>query len=167
MTFKAILVGSPVPDVRFGCLDGEEIRSIAAADIFLKHHAVVVGVPGAFTPICTRQHIPEFVQNAEKLHKSGYTKLICVAPNDPFVLAEWARVVDPEKKLTFLSDGNLNFCRALGLVTVNETLFLGSRSERYLLIVRKGIINRVRVEPNILRLSCTRPSAALAEVVEI
>jgi peroxiredoxin len=163
---NTILVGSAVPNVAFGYLDGAEIRSVTALDVFSKHRAVVVGVPGAFTPICTTQHIPEFIQNAESLRKSGYTKLICVAPNDPFVLAEWARMLDPQKTLTFLSDGNLHFCRALGLISVNETLFLGARSERYLLIVQNGIINRVRVEPNILKLSCTRPSDAL-EVAEV
>ena len=92
---------------------------------------------------------------------SGYNQLICIAPNDPFVLKAWSRLLDPEKRLEFLSDGNLDFARALNLKVENRELFLGWRSERYLIIVENGSITRFRVEPSVLTYSCTRAVDAL------
>jgi peroxiredoxin len=153
---RNILIGSRVPEVQFGQLVDGEVRCISASEVFAYHRAVVIGVPGAFTPVCTKQHIPDFIKNVDRLNASGFSQLVCIAPNDPFVLAEWARIVDPETKLLFLSDGNLDFTRALGMECSNRPLFLGCRSERYMLIVDDGTITRLRVEPNILTFSCSR-----------
>ena len=158
---EAIVNGARVPAVNLGRLDHGVVASVNAENIFEGKRSVVLGVPGAFTPVCTKEHVPDFVRSANQLVASGFDQLLCVAPNDPFVLEAWQSVVDPCRKLTFFSDGNLDFCRALGLSLKNEELFLGVRSRRYMLIVDHLTIQRVRVEANILTFACTRAEEAL------
>lgn len=160
---QRIWTGRRIPDVKFGYVEAGEIRSVSANSIFAFSRSVAIGIPGAFTPVCTKRHIPDFIKNAEKLRASGYSQLICIAPNDPFVLAEWAREVDPEQKLRFLSDGNLDFTRMLGLLKENREYFLGYRSERYMMIVHNCTIARLRVEADILSYTCTTADDALEE----
>ena len=155
------LSGTRVPEIRLGFLEDGEVRSVSTADIFAHGLTVVLGIPGAFTPVCTKRHLPDFISNAAKFEKIGCRQLVCIAPNDPFVLEEWARKVDPAGTIRFLSDGNLQFTRALGLDSANHELFIGTRSQRYLMIVENGTIVRLRVEPNILTYSCSGAEDAL------
>lgn len=65
--------------------------------------------------------------------------------------------MDPAGKIRFVSDGNLHLAKALGLSTHDQKLFLGDRSERYMLTVRNGSIETVRVEAHLADYACTRP----------
>ena len=156
-----ILLGQRIPEATIGYLSEGEIRKVDAQHVFAKDKVVAIGVPGAFTPICTKEHIPDFVRNARKLKSSGFSKVLCIAPNDPFVVDEWARQLDPNGAVEFLSDGNLAFARALGLSSRMSSLLLGERSERFMIVTVKGVIQHFKVEPNILTYSCTRADDAL------
>lgn len=149
------LVGERVPSVNLGYLENGSVCIVDTLSLFSGVRSVVMGVPGAFTPVCSRQHVPDFVASADDIKASGVTQLICIAPNDPFTIEAWREQVDPDCKIRFLSDGNLEFCRALRLHDVYESLFLGERSMRYLLIVRDGVISHVRVDPDVLTYECT------------
>jgi peroxiredoxin len=153
---RDVVVGSRVPNVLnvlLAHIENNKLRTVAVREFLAYGRAALLGVPGAFTPVCTEKHIPDFVRNAEKLMASGYNQLVCIAPNDPFVLKAWSRLLDPEKKLEFLSDGNLDFARALQLKVENCELFLGWRSERYLIMVENGSITRVYSTIPVLELS--------------
>lgn len=160
-------IGGQIPNITFGLLKDGEIQAVDAQMVFSHRKVVAIGVPGAYTPVCTEQHIPDFVRNATKLKRSGYDKLICIAPNDPFVLERWVRELDPSGKILFLSDGNLEFARALGLTAELPSLFLGERCERFMMITVNGKIQNLRVEPNVLTYSCTRSEDALAADDEV
>lgn len=155
------LIGRRIPDVALAYMDSGDVRTIDAEAVFANEWAVAIGVPGAFTPICTKQHLPDFIRSAAQLKKNGFSKLVCLTANDPFVVDEWARRLDPEGEIRFLSDGNLAFARALGLSAKMPSLFLGERSERFMMIVQDGIIEHFRIEPNVLTFSCTRAEDAL------
>lgn len=137
-------------------IDGE-IRPINAQAAFGRGTPLVVGVPGAFTPVCHEQHVPALVRRADELRMQGYTMLACIVASDPFVTAAWAKIVDPEGKIRFFSDGNLDFARSLNLVVDERELFLGKRSERYMLAVRDGVITASRIEQHITDYICTKP----------
>lgn len=139
-----------IPDVRLGYLLEGNVHTISAAALFAKGRSVIMGIPGAYTPVCTRRHIPDFVERADVFKALGFNQLVCIAPNDPFVLDSWAREVDPQGKIRFISDGNLEFSRSFGLVITNLELFIGERCERYMMIVEDNEIVRFRVEQNIL-----------------
>jgi 2-Cys peroxiredoxin 5 len=142
-------------------MEAGALQTIEAAQVFAKERVVTIGVPGAFTPICTKQHVPDFIRNAERLKNSGFSKLVCIAANDPFVLDEWARQLDPNREIQFLADGNLSFSRSLGLASKMPSLLLGERSERFMMITQDGVIQHFRIEPNVLTFSCTRAEDAL------
>ena len=100
--------------------------------------------------------------HADTLRAHGIERLFCVATSDPFSLAAWAEQVDPHGKIRFLSDGNLQFARALDLVSRCDALFLGLRSERYALTLSGGVIRSCRIEESILDFSCTAEMLELA-----
>ena len=118
----------------------------------------MIGIPGAYTPICADRHVPELVRDADRLRAAGFDMIGCIASNDPFVLQKWTREIDPQGKICFLSDGNLEFAAALGLLQTEESLFLGTRSERYALTIEGGFIKRLKVEASIFDVKCTSPS---------
>ena len=159
---EANLSSYRVPDVRLGYLDDGEIRSVSASKFFAEGRTIILGIPGAYTPVCSTRHVPDFVQSADRFKTLGFNRLVCIAPNDPFVLDAWSREMDPERKLRFLSDGNLEFTHELALESVNPELFVGMRSERYLMVVEDGNIVRLRIEPNILTYSCSTADDALS-----
>jgi peroxiredoxin len=164
MSIRSILVGRQLPNVKLGVARGQEVQAVDAFHVFGVGRSIILGVPGAFTPVCTGHHVPDFVQNADKLHASGFSQVACIAPNDPFVLAEWAARLDPAGRILFLSDGNLDFTNALGLQMSDRDLFLSGRSERYLLTIERNMILSVRVEPNIMAYTCTRAADAFEAV---
>ena len=157
-----IWLGTRVPGVELAELADDQVVAVPTGPLFARHCSVVIGVPGAFTPVCARQHVPDFVRSATRLKAAGYDQLICVAPNDPFVLHAWSTQVDPDRRIRFLSDGNLDFCTGLGLQATERDFHLGTRSERYMLIVVDGVIRRLRVEASITAYLCTRAADALA-----
>lgn len=159
----ARLVGQPIPPVHLGqSIDGHLIAR-PASEFLARGRAFVAGAPGAFTPICSLKHIPNLVNNADNLRAAGVDALYCIVTSDPFSLAAWARLVDPEGKVRFLSDGNLQFARSLGLTSREESLFMGERSMRYALTVRDGVIQSAKAECSVLDFSCT----AVGEVLEL
>jgi 2-Cys peroxiredoxin 5 len=158
-----------IPDVRLGYLLEGNVHTISAAALFAKGRSVIMGVPGAYTPVCTRKHVPDFVERADVFKALGFNQLVCIAPNDPFVLDAWSREVDPQGKIRFISDGNLEFSRELGLACVNHDLFIGERCERYMMIVEDNAIVRFKAEDNILNytLSCAIDACDAANSLDI
>ena len=162
-----ILIGSALPDVPLARMVDGEIVAINAARIFSNKSSLIIGVPGAFTPVCTREHVPDLVRNARKLKAAGYEQIACIVANDPFVVEAWSQMLDPGREILFLADGNLQFTSALGLVSYETGLHLGQRSCRYIMRVDSGIIRYLRVEPSILVYACTNPDAELAACISL
>jgi peroxiredoxin len=161
----ARLIGTRVPAVRLGELVEGQLRAVRASDIFGRGASVIVGMPGAFTPLCSEKHLPNLISNADRLRASGFREIACVATSDPYSVEAWARAADPGRKVRFLSDGNLSLVRSLGLTTHATRHFLGECSERYMLTVRDGVIASVRVEDEITDFSCTRSDDLVLEEV--
>jgi peroxiredoxin len=154
-------IGQPIPEIALGYIEKGTVRSISTTEFFSGGKTLAIGVSGAFMPVCSGQHVPEFVKSTYKLRMAGYAKLVCIVPNDPFVALAWSREVDPDGNLVFLSDGNLDLARALGVTKRVASIFIGERPEHYMMITEKGYVRRFRVEPDLLTLSCTRVADAL------
>lgn len=158
----AIRPGQRLPAVHLAELEFGEIRIRPLEKLLSGRKVLVVGVPGAFTPVCTTRHLPAFVEKAGQLKASGFDEIFCIAPNDPWTLEVWARQIDPEGRLRFLSDGNLEFIRAAGLVTRETGLFLGDRSRRYTLSVTNAVVDKLNVETDVIDVTCSRAEVLLA-----
>jgi peroxiredoxin len=149
-------IGRRCPSVVLAELRLGEIRSVTTESLFMGRRALIIGVPGAFTPVCSRTHLPDIVAQADRFRAAGFSVIACITPNDPWVNDVWSQEIDPKRKLTMLSDGNLDFARGLGLLETNREYFLGERSKRYMLQLTDSVIERMGVEQSILNVTCTR-----------
>lgn len=154
---SGVQVGDRAPDVTLAQLRNDVVEPVRLASLLAARRAVIVGVPGAFTPICTRRHIPEFIEQAPRLRASGFDVVACVTPNNPWVTEAWGRSLDPGGQVTFYSDGNLALARALHATLVDYANFLGETSGRFLLVAHSGVIKHFALEPHPAELTCTRP----------
>lgn len=148
--------GDRVPQAVLGKLESGAVRRVSLQEHIAGKRVVVVGIPGAFTPVCTFEHVPDLLRNVARLRASGIDDVICVAPNDPWAVNAWAECVDPDNKIEFLSDGNLALARALGVTIIDSENMLGETSARYMLLVSGGVVRRLTVEPHVMKLTCTR-----------
>jgi len=151
-----IRVGQRLPNISLAKLGPKGPIRVPLEDLFYGRRAVVLGAPGAFTPTCTELHLPDFLRGVDMLRRSGFSRLICVAANDPWSVNEWAKRLDPDGRIQFLSDGNLEFAKAIGVDAAFSEFFMGPRSERYMLTLRDMVVERIAVEPRIDVLTCTR-----------
>eukprot|EP01102_Stenamoeba_stenopodia_P005969 TRINITY_DN16673_c0_g1_i1.p1 TRINITY_DN16673_c0_g1~~TRINITY_DN16673_c0_g1_i1.p1 ORF type:complete len:210 (-),score=43.51 TRINITY_DN16673_c0_g1_i1:22-651(-) len=130
-------------NVRVKDTSGKEIGE----DFFKGKKVVLFGVPGAFTPVCSYQHLTSYIQNAEKLKEAGIDEVVCVAVNDPFVMKAWGEHLKVGDKVTLLSDWNASFVKNLGLDTDLSAAGLGTRAKRFSLIIDNGKVTHQFVEP--------------------
>ncbi|BBN01813.1 protein MpPRX4 [Marchantia polymorpha subsp. ruderalis] len=115
-------------------------------DIFKNKKVVIFGLPGAYTGVCTTQHVPSYINNAEKLKAKGVDTIICVAVNDPYVMNGWAEKLNAKDKLDFFGDFDGSFHKSLGLDFNLSFALLGHRSQRWAAFVDDGKIKVLNVE---------------------
>lgn len=160
---RTIRVGERVPPVRLGRLSEGFVSSQSAETLFLGRRGILIGVPGAFTPVCSGTHVPDFVDRAPQLKASGFDFIACLAANDPWTLDAWSRQLDPEGRLLFLSDGNLEFARTTGLTRLDPDQFLGERCRRFMMVLNGAVVEKLSVEPELAALTCTRSADVLLD----
>ncbi len=141
-----IAKGDRLPEATFRVLGPEGITTLTTGDIFDGKKVVLFAVPGAFTPTCHLKHIPGFIENADAFKKKGIDSVTCVAVNDPFVLGAWADASGGKGKILFLSDGNAEFTKKIGMDFDGSGIGLGTRSKRYAMLVDDGVVKVLNVE---------------------
>jgi peroxiredoxin len=142
----AISVGDRLPDATFAVMGGEGPDQKTTADIFGGKKVVLFAVPGAFTPTCSKQHLPGFVANADKIKAKGIDAIACTAVNDVFVMDAWGKSAGADGKVVMLADGSANFAKKLGLEMDLSERGLGMRSKRYAMIVEDGVVKALEIE---------------------
>ena len=75
---------------------------------------VLIGLPGAFTPTCHRNHLPGYLDNYDALKSKGVDEIICFSTNDIFVNSAWIQSLGAAEKVIMLSDSKAEFSKALG-----------------------------------------------------
>ncbi|XP_072939228.1 peroxiredoxin-5, mitochondrial [Epargyreus clarus] len=115
---------------------------------------VLFAVPGAFTPGCSKTHLPGYVQNADKMKGEGVAEIVCVSVNDPYVMAAWGTQHNTKGKVRMLADPSGNFIKALDLGT-NLPPLGGFRSKRFSMVINDSKVEELNVEPDGTGLSCS------------
>jgi peroxiredoxin len=144
----AIKVGDKVPSGTLGTMKSEGPGSISTDELFNGKTVVLFSVPGAFTPTCSKTHLPGFVENASALKSKGVDTIACLAVNDVFVLDAWAKGAGAAGKVLMLADGNATYTKALGLELDASGFGMGTRGQRFAMVVKNGVVDKLMVEPS-------------------
>lgn len=143
MTIK---VGDKLPNAEFATMTGDGQQKLSTDTIFAGRKVVLFAVPGAFTPTCSMNHLPGFVQNVAAIKAKGVDTVACVSVNDVFVMDAWGKASGTNGNILMLADGNGDFARAIGLEFDLVQAGLGKRSKRYSMIVDNGVVKALNVE---------------------
>ena len=143
MTIQA---GDKMPDGNLGTMTDDGPGSLSTEELFSGKKVVLFSVPGAFTPTCSLNHLPGFVDHADALKGKGVDTIACMAVNDVFVMDAWGRDRNVADKVLMLADGNGDYARALGLELDATGFGMGQRGQRFSIIVDDGVASLVNIE---------------------
>lgn len=143
MTIQA---GDKMPEGSFGIMTENGPGSISTDELFAGKKVVLISVPGAFTPTCSMQHLPGFVEQAEALRAEGVDTIACTAVNDVFVMDAWGKDRGVGDSVMMLADGNGDYVGALGLEMDGTGFGMGMRGQRFAIVVEDGTATHVAVE---------------------
>ena len=139
--------GERLPVSEFFYLDNNNaVQTIDTSTLLKGHKAIIFGVPGAFTKVCSAKHLPSYVKNFEEAKKKGITKIICLSVNDPNVMQAWGKAHDVEDKILMLGDPFCKFTKSIGAEIDRNKKGLGMRSSRYTMLVEEGVVIRIKEE---------------------
>ncbi|KAH1019875.1 peroxiredoxin-5, mitochondrial [Dendroctonus ponderosae] len=150
--FQMTKVGDRIPSVDL--FEDLPTNKVNLGELTKGKKVIVFAVPGAFTPGCSKTHLPGYVAKAAELKQQGISDIICVSVNDPFVMAAWAKDQGTVGKIRLLADPSAALAKALDL-TVDIAPLGGIRSKRYSMVVEDGKITSLQVEPDGTGLSCS------------
>ena len=142
----SIQAGEKMPSGAFGVMTDSGPGGMSTDDLFSGKKVVLVSVPGAFTPTCSMNHLPGFVDQADALRAKGVDTIACMAVNDVFVMDAWGKDRGVGNDVVMLADGNGDYARALGLEFDGSGFGMGNRGQRFAIIVDDGVATHVGVE---------------------
>ncbi|XKL61435.1 hypothetical protein PGB90_008492 [Kerria lacca] len=150
-----IKVGDKLPSIEL--YENSPVNKVNILNLCSGKKVVLFAVPGAFTPGCSKTHLPGYVKEADNLKEHGIGEIICVAVNDVFVLNAWGKEQGTEGKVRLLSDPLATFTKTIELSTEIPAMG-GTRSMRYSMLLDDGVIKALNVEPDGTGLSCSLAS---------
>jgi len=142
----AISIGDTLPAATLKSLGENGVTDVDIKSLCADGLSVIFALPGAFTPACSARHLPGFLEHAADFKARNVARLICVAVNDAFVMAAWARTNHVDGRIHMLADGNGELTRALGLDMDARPFGMGLRSQRYAMVVKDGKVAQLFVE---------------------
>jgi len=138
--------GEKLPLTEFFYLDINGPQKIKSIDLFQNQKVIVIGVPGAFTKVCSAKHLPGYVNNFEAAKQKGVTKIICISVNDPNVMKAWGESQKVGGKVFMAADPYCEFTKSIGAEIDRTEKGLGIRSARYTMLVENNIIKTIKEE---------------------
>jgi len=144
--------GDKIPS--FDLFEDSPANKVNIAELCAGKKVVIFAVPGAFTPGCSKTHLPGYLEQSDALKTKGVSEIICISVNDPFVMSAWGKQNDAGGKIRMLADPVAAFTKQIDLA-VDLPPLGGLRSKRYSMVVDNGIIKQLNVEPDNTGLSCS------------
>ena len=137
--------GDRLPDVTLVKATPDGPQKVQTSDYFKGKKVALFSVPGAFTPTCSAKHLPGYVEKAAELKAKGVDEIVCTAVNDGFVMKHWGEA-NGSPDVTMLADGNGDLVKALGLTMDGSGFGMGTRGQRFSMIVDDGVVKELNVE---------------------
>jgi glutaredoxin/glutathione-dependent peroxiredoxin len=138
--------GEMLPEARLTVMSAEGPTPVSSLELLGQGRIILFAVPGPFTPTCSIQHLPGFVERADQLTARGVDRIVCMAVSDIFVMDAWARSSNVADQVTMAADGNGEFTRALDLELDATAFGMGKRSQRFAMIIQNGRVEQVFVD---------------------
>ncbi len=142
----SINVGDKLPTTTFVTMTENGPEQIQSDEYFKGKRVALFSVPGAFTPTCSAKHLPGYVEKAGDLKARGVDEIACTAVNDAFVMGAWGKAQNAAGKVTMLADGNGAFAKAVGLEMDGSKFGMGTRGQRFSMVVKDGVIEQLNIE---------------------
>jgi peroxiredoxin len=121
-------------------------EKVHSTELFAGRKIVLVGMPGAFTPTCHRNHLPGFIENRDAILAKGVDAILILTTNDTHVMKAWAEASGGKDKVTFVSDGNAEFVQKAGLSNDSSARGMSIRSKRFAMILEDGVVTTLLLE---------------------
>ncbi len=121
-------------------------QALDVAELVKGKKIVLFGVPGAFTPLCSAQHLPGYVELADQIKAAGADEIWCMSVNDAFVMAAWGKQNNVADKVRMMADGSAEYTKALGLDRDLTAGGMGVRCFRFGMLIDDGIVSYLGVE---------------------
>lgn len=141
----SIQVGETIPNVELKVMGDQGPESVQTDDLLKGKKVVLFAVPGAFTPGCSKTHLPGFVVHADTIKAKGIDSIICTSVNDAFVMDAWGKNQNADE-IIMLADGIGNLAGALGMEKDLTGVQFGVRSQRYAMIINDGVVEYLGVD---------------------
>jgi peroxiredoxin len=141
-----IAVGDTLPQATFRVMTADGPATRSTDEVFKGRKVVLFAVPGAFTPTCHKNHLPGYLAHYDAIKAKGVDSVAVTGVNDVFVMNAWAESTGGKGKIEYLADGNGDFAKALGLALDGTGFGLGTRSQRYSMLVEDGVVKVLNVE---------------------
>ena len=159
-----IEVGEKLPQATFRVMTADGPAAKTTEELFKGRKIVLFAVPGAFTPTCHKNHLPGFVAKADEIKAKGVDAIMVTSTNDVFVMDAWSKASGAAGIIEFLSDGNADFAKEIGLSMDGSGFGLGTRSQRYSMIVEDGVVTALNVEEAPGKADASGAEALLAQL---
>ena len=143
-------VGDKLPDLELFYLDqNNDVKKISILDLCKNNKTIILGMPGAFTPTCSNDHLPSFIKNKSLFENKGVDCIICVVVNDVYVAKVWGEQTGATQAgIKILADPKSEFANSLGLGFSVPALGLFNRLKRFVIIIDNNIIKNIILEQN-------------------
>ena len=156
--------GQAIANQTVRLINKDGANDVETASIFDGKRVILVGVPGAFTPTCSDNHIPGYLENADAILARGVDDIIVLTVNDHFVVSAWSERLGAGDRLSFIADWNSAFSKSLGMDMDLSAGGLGIRTKRFSMLVDNGTVQSVHVEENPGAVSTSGADVILAEL---
>ena len=124
-----------LPNSEIFILENGEPTKKNIEELLKSKKAVIFGLPGAYTSVCSAKHLPGYVNMYQQYKNKGIDYIICMSVNDPFVMNAWGEENNVSGKILMIGDPFLNFTKAIGAEVDKSGRGLGVRSNRYTMFV--------------------------------
>lgn len=154
MTIKK---GGKLPEANFMSITDAGPTPLTTQSVFAGKTVALFSLPGAFTPTCSAQHLPGYIELASELRAKGVDVIACTSVNDMFVLHAWEKEQASADDVLMLADGNGEFVKALGLDFDGSAFGMGTRGQRFSMLVKDGVATHINIEePGDFRVSSAK-----------
>ena len=142
----SISVGDKIPAVSVTIPTSTGQDQVSPEDLLGSGRVALFSVPGAYTPTCSAQHLPGFVNNADSIKAKNVDKIVCMSVNDAFVMKAWASEHGASESIVMLADGNAEFAKSIGLTMDGSGFGMGTRSQRFSMLLEDGVVKELNIE---------------------